>query len=250
MVLCCSRLLHHCLYVPLFLCLAWRCFQSPRHHFREIVAVWMWNWYLYSICCWLSFMPWLILIRRTIYGTYIDPKCSRRCGWFFPGGCRELKKWTPKSSECATEVYLQPRCNSPMWALSFFSPSPVRRDRPGIQSRGRKIPLKSAFRHPLACFRSHPDGLHNKYSVINSIQTYIYHCGMDAQGGKNRSLCLLPSLSVNSMDVRLCNTWNDFIAVGSSLDLRAFQWLNSAQSRKYIQRTKSVSSCHPLFHTG
>ena len=58
--LCCSRLLHDCLYVRLFLCLAWRCFQSPRHHFREIVAVWMWNWYLYSICCWLSFMPWLI----------------------------------------------------------------------------------------------------------------------------------------------------------------------------------------------
>ena len=84
-------------------------------------------------------------IRRTIYGTYLDPKCSRRCGWFFAGGCRELKKWTPKSSECATEVYLQPRCNSPMWALSFFSPSPVRRDRPGIQSRGRKIPLNQLF---------------------------------------------------------------------------------------------------------
>ena len=114
----------------------------------------------------------------------------------------------------------------------------------------QKDTFQSAFRHPLACFRSHPDGLHNKYSVINSIQTYIYHCGMDAQGGKNRSLCLLPSSSVNSMDVRLCNTWNDFIAVGSSLDLRAFQWLNSAQSRKYIQRTKSFSSCYPLFHTG
>ena len=78
----------------------------------------------------------------------------------------------------------------------------------------QKDTFKSAFRHPLACFRSHPDGLLKKYRVINSIQTYIYHCGMHAQGGKNRSWCLLPSLSVISLDVRMCNTWNDFYRCG------------------------------------